>query len=212
MIIVDLILPVAGLFILVDIMRFFETKNETKFKNTVLDLNINQTYTLQEIKKIYIDIGDFGVNADDISEYSIKKIHKCLDQVQGNLLKTDTRYYDYFLTTGFFTNLFAKQKEYKNNKTELLNLLSNVLIELDNEKKFFGLNKREKEIFLDLHKNSNLTGSDLKSMLELKDIVVNRYQELMKRNEQSDRLSKNSIRLGLISLLITVISLYMSLT
>lgn len=188
MIIIDLLLPLLGLFILLDILRFIDIQNEIKFKNTILDLDINKKYTLQDIKRI----------------------QKYIDQVQGNLLRTDTSYYDYFLSVGFFTTLFSLKKEYRNNKIELSNLLVNVLHELDDEKKFFGLNKREKEIFLDLNKNSNLTDSDLKSILELKDIVVNRYQELMKRNEQSDRLSKISIRLGYISLLITVISLYIS--
>lgn len=210
MIVIELLLPLLGFFILLDILRFIDKQNEIKFKNAILDLDINQKYTLQDIKRIFTDINDLVVNVDDISEYNIKRIQKYIDQVQGNLLRTDTGYYDYFLSLGIFTILFSKKKVYRNNKTKLSNLLANVLNELDNEKKFFGLNKREKEIFLDLNKNSNLTDSDLKSILELKDIVVNRYQELIKRNEQSDSLSKISIRLGYISLLITAISLYIS--
>lgn len=91
-----------------------------------------------------------------------------------------------------------------------MNLISSILQELDEEKKFFGLNVREREIFRDLTKNKSLSESDTKSILELKDIVINRYQELIKKDEQSDRLSKISIRLGLISLLATVVGLYYS--
>lgn len=72
-------------------------------------------------------------------------------------------------------------------------MLSPILEELNEETKFFDLNIREREIFISLTKNTNLSESDSKSISELKDIVINRYQELIKRDEQSDRLSIKNI-------------------
>jgi len=210
MFIIDLTLPLVGLLVMLDVLRYLDKNDEVKFMNTILDLNVEKKYIFKDVKSIFAHACNLNVNIDDLSEYNIKRIQKLINNIEGNLLKSDTRYYDNSIIIGGLIKIFGRYKDYKNNKNELLNLLSNVLKELDEEKKFFGLNKREKEIFLDLNHNKNLSDSDIQSILELKDIIVNRYQELMKRNEQSDRLSKISIKLGYISLIITAIGFYMS--
>lgn len=207
---IELILPIIGLVIVVDVFRCIEKYSEIRFKNEILDLDVNNKYSLNDIKTIFLNICDFNSNIDELSEYNIKRIHRLLNQVKGNLLKKQTTYYNFSFIFGILIKLTKKQKKYDNDKNKLLNLISSILQELDEEKKFFGLNVREREIFRDLTKNKSLSESDTKSILELKDIVINRYQELIKKDEQSDRLSKISIRLGLISLLATVVGLYYS--
>jgi len=202
--IIELIGLFIPLFIVLDLAQGYFDFSETKFKNTILDLDVDKEYSLKKIKTIFSSINKLSVNIDDLSEYNIKRIQKLINHVQGSLSETDTKYFDHC----FICGVLSKQKSYQNNKDKLLCLLSNIIDELEEEKKFFGLNKREKEIFLDLSKN--VSESDLKSISELKDIVLNRYQELMTKDEKSERLSKISMRIGYISLFCTAISVYFS--
>jgi len=207
---IELIPPLIGVLIMFDILRYLDKQDEIKFKNEILDLDGNKEHSLNDIKSIFSDIFNFNVTIDELSEYNIKRIQRLLDNVKGNLTKRNTKYYHYSIIVGILIELLKKQKVYANDKDQLISSISKILKELEEEKKFFGLNARETEIFIDLTKNKNLSEADYKSILELKDIVINRYQELIKRDEQSDRLSKRSIRLGYISLLITAVSVYYS--
>jgi len=202
---IELILPIIVLLLL-DIFFYLDKQSGIKFKNEILDLNINEKYVLNDIKSIFLNTSDFNFNIDEFSEYNIKRIQKYIEQVKGNLLKNDTQYYTSSIILGILKKLLIKQKKYNNDKKQLLNILNNIIDDLNEEKKFLGLNAREIEIFTDLMKNKNLSEADSKSILELKDIILNRYQELIKRDEQSDRLSKHSMNLGYISLIIAVIS------
>jgi len=204
--IIDLLPQIIILSILFDISRYIGKSKEIKFKNEILDLNTNKKYALHDIKNIYSDIYDLH----ELNEYSINKIQKFINHIKGNLLKSDTKYYYYSILIGTFKRINGEEKKYTNDKDSLLPLLTIVSEELNEEKKFFGLNTREREIFISLVNNSELSESDSKSILELKDIITNRYQELIKKDEKSDRLSKRSIRLGYISLLITAVSVYYS--
>jgi hypothetical protein len=210
MYIIELIGLFIPLLIILDIAQGYFDYSEIKFKNAILDLDTDKEYSLKKIKTIFSNIHKLTVDIDDLSEFNIKRIQKLVNHVQGNLSESDTKYFSYCFICGILTKLLNKQKNYKNDKDKLLHLLTGITNELEEEKKFFGLNKREKEIFLDLKKNKNLSESDLKSISELKDIILNRYQELITKDEKSERLSKRSIYLGYISLLITAVSVYYS--
>jgi len=207
---IELIPPLIGLLIMFDIFRYLDKHEEIKFKNEILDLDGNKEYSLSDIKSIFSDVFNFNATIDELSEYNIKRIQRLLDNVKGNLTKRSTKYYHYSVIIGILIEVLKKQKIYDNDKDNLICTVSKILKELETEKKFFGLNARETEIFMDLTKNKNLSEADSKSILELKDIIINRYQELIKRDEQSDSLSKRSIRLGYISLVITAVSVYYS--
>ena len=195
---------------MLDFLRYIVKKDEINFKNEILDLDGKNEHSLNDIKSIFSDVFNFNATTDELSEHNIKRIQRYLENVKGNLTKRNTKYYNYSVIIEMFIKLFKKQKVYDNDKDKLIHSVSNILKELAEEKKFFGLNTRETEIFMDLTKNKNLSEADSKSILELKDIIINRYQDLIKRDEQSDRLSKVSIRLGYISLLVTAVSVFYS--
>lgn len=195
---------------MLDFLRYIDKKDEINFKNEILDLDGKNEHSLNDIKSIFSDVFNFNATTDELSEHNIKRIQRYLENVKGNLTKRNTKYYNYSVIIEMFIKLFKKQKVYDNDKDKLIHSVSNILKELAEEKKFFGLNTRETEIFMDLTKNKNLSEADSKSILELKDIIINRYQDLIKRDEQSDRLSKVSIRLGYISLLVTAVSVFYS--
>lgn len=185
------------------IIFIFDFREDVKFQNEILDLDTEKQYSLNEIKSIFLDT--YGKDLDGLNEYYIKHMAKLIEQIKGNLLKKETVYYTLPLT-GILTKIFKKQKVYKYDKSKLLNIVSSILDELKEEKKFFGLNTREREILISLSRNENLSEVDKRSILELKDIVTNRYQELLKKNEQSNVLSKRSMKVGYISLIITFIT------
>jgi hypothetical protein len=187
------------------IIFFFEVRKDIKFQNEILDLDVEKKYSLDEIKGIFLDTYKFKINIDELNEYNIKRITRLIEQVKGNLSKKETRYYEAPII-GTLLKIFNKQKTYQNDKKKLLALLSSILEELKEEKTFFGLNTREREILKSLSKNEQLSEVDKRNIFELKDIVTNRYQELLKKNEQSNELSKKSMRLGYISLIITFIT------
>lgn len=199
--------PLSILLISIYIIYYFDTRRDLKFQNEILDLDVEKKYSINDIKSIFLDTYQFRINIDELSEYNIKRLNRLIEQVQGNLSKKETKYYEPFLFNTIL-RLFKKQKTYNNDKEKLSSLLSTILNELSEEKKFFGLNTREREILKSLSKNVNLSEVDKRSISELKDIVTNRYQELLKRNEQSNKLSKISIYLGGIGLIIALIGFF----
>ncbi|MFW3380112.1 hypothetical protein [Aliarcobacter butzleri] len=196
--------PLSILLISIYIIYYFDTRRDLKFQNEILDLDVEKKYSINDIKSIFLDTYQFRINIDELSEYNIKRLNRLIEQVQGNLSKKETKYYEPFIFNTIL-KLFKKQKIFKNDKEKLLTLISTILDELAEEKKFFGLNTREREILINLSTNNQLSEVDKRSISELKDIVTNRYKELLNRNEQSDRLSKKSMRLGYISLFITFV-------
>ncbi|MCG3655978.1 hypothetical protein L5F23_04535 [Aliarcobacter butzleri] len=201
------LLLVFGPLLTILIIYYIDIRRDLKFQNEILDLDIEKQYSLNDIKSIFLDTYQFRMNIDELDEYNIKRIIRLIEQIQGNLLKKETKYYEPFLFNAIL-RLFKKQKTYNNDKEKLSSLLSTILNELSEEKKFFGLNTREREILKSLSKNVNLSEVDKRSISELKDIVTNRYQELLKRNEQSNKLSKISIYLGGIGLIIALIGFF----
>lgn len=201
------LLLVFGPLLTILIIYYIDIRRDLKFQNEILDLDIEKQYSLNDIKSIFLDTYQFRMNIDELDEYNIKRIIRLIEQIQGNLLKKETKYYEPFLFNTIL-RLFKKQKTYNNDKEKLSSLLSTILNELSEEKKFFGLNTREREILKSLSKNVNLSEVDKRSISELKDIVTNRYQELLKRNEQSNKLSKISIYLGGIGLIIALIGFF----
>lgn len=199
--------PLSILLISIYILYYFDTRRDLKFQNEILDLDVEKKYSINDIKSIFLDTYQFRINIDELSEYNIKRLNRLIEQVQGNLSKKETKYYEPFLFNTIL-RLLKKQKTYNNDKEKLSTLLSTILDELSEEKKFFGLNTREREILKSLSKNVNLSEVDKRSISELKDIVTNRYQELLKRNEQSNKLSKISIYLGGIGLIIALIGFF----
>ncbi len=199
--------PLSILLISIYIIYYFDTRRDLKFQNEILDLDVEKKYSINDIKSIFLDTYQFRINIDELSEYNIKRLNRLIEQVQGNLSKKETKYYEPFLFNTIL-RLLKKQKTYNNDKEKLSTLLSTILDELSEEKKFFGLNTREREILKSLSKNVNLSEVDKRSISELKDIVTNRYQELLKRNEQSNKLSKISIYLGGIGLIIALIGFF----
>ncbi|MCG3651950.1 hypothetical protein L5F32_06660 [Aliarcobacter butzleri] len=199
--------PLSIALILIYILYYFDTRRDLKFQNEILDLDVEKKYSINNIKSIFLDTYQFRINIDELNEYNIKRLNRLIEQVQGNLSKKETKYYEPFMFNTIL-KLFKKQKIYKNDKEKLLTSLSTILDELAEEKKFFGLNTREREILKSLSMNKNLSEVDKRSILELKDIVTNRYQELLKRNEQSNKLSKISIYLGIIGVIIAVVGFY----
>ncbi|MFW2578441.1 hypothetical protein [Aliarcobacter butzleri] len=181
-------------------LHYANTVKDVNFKNRILDLDTSKLYSLDNIKRIYSDTYMSTRNINEFGEASIKNICNLIEQVEGNLHNKETKYYDFIIF-----KIFKKKNIYNNDKNKLLTITSQILDELSEEKKFFGLNTREREILKDLSINANLSEADKKSIFELKDIVTNRYKELLNRNEQSDRLSKKSMRLGYISLFITFV-------
>ncbi|MFY4810794.1 hypothetical protein ACOTWH_09240 [Aliarcobacter butzleri] len=181
-------------------LHYANTVKDVNFKNRILDLDTSKLYSLDNIKRIYSDTYMSTRNINEFGEASIKNICNLIEQVEGNLHNKETKYYDFIIF-----KIFKKKNIYNNDKNKLLTITSQILAEIENEKKFFGLNIREREILKDLSINANLSEADKKSIFELKDIVTNRYKELLNRNEQSDRLSKKSMRLGYISLFITFV-------
>ena len=97
---IELILPIIGLMIVVDVFRCIEKYSEIRFKNEILDLDVNNKYSLNDIKTIFLNICDFNSNIDELSEYNIKRIHRLLNQVKGNLLKKETTYYNFSFIFG----------------------------------------------------------------------------------------------------------------
>lgn len=178
---------------------------DIKFRNEILDLDTERQYSLNEIKNLFRDIYKYKKSLHEFNEYHIKHIIKLLEEVKGELVKKETKYYTLPMAETL-SKIFSKQKVYKNNKSKLLVILSSILDELKEEKNFFGLNTREREILISLSRNENLSEVDKRSILELKDIVTNRYQELIKNNEQSNILSKRSMKVGYVSLIITFIT------
>lgn len=201
------LLLVFGPLLTILIMYYIDRRKDKKFQNEILDLDVEKKYSINDIKSIFLDTYQFSMNIDELSEYNIKRLNRLIEQVQGNLSKKETKYYEPFLFNTIL-RLLKKQKTYNNDKEKLSTLLSTILDELSEEKKFFGLNTREREILKSLSKNVNLSEVDKRSISELKDIVTNRYQELLKRNEQSNKLSKISIYLGGIGLIIALIGFF----
>lgn len=191
-------IPLIGVIIIYS-LHYANTVKDVNFKNRILDLDTSRLYSLDDIKRIYSNTYMSTRNINEFGEASIKNICNLIEQVEGNLHNKETKYYDFIIF-----KIFKKKNIYNNDKNKLLTITSQILVEIENEKKFFGLNTREREILKDLSINTNLSEADKKSIFELKDIVTNRYKELLNRNEQSDRLSKKSMKLGYISIGITL--------
>ncbi|WP_066222617.1 hypothetical protein [Aliarcobacter cryaerophilus] len=199
---VNMVIPISIFFvIIIDFFFFIEESNGVKFKNAILDLDTNKLYSLKDIENIFMNAN----NRSSIDDYSFISIEKYIKQVKGNLLDKNTKYYTYTFCISYIINIFRRRK-YINNKESLVIILSSILQELENEKKFFGLNSKEKELAKELSLSNNLSDVDRKNINELKDIVTIRYKELLDRNEQSDRISKKAMRLGYISIGLTVIA------
>ncbi len=205
--ILPLLETISIALVFIYILYLLDTRKDLKFQNEILDLDVEKEYSLNDIKSIFVDTYKFKINIDELSEYNIKRIIRLIEQVKGNLSKKETNYYEPFIFDSIL-KLLKKLRKYNGDKDKLLKLLSKILDELAEEKKFFGLNTREREILIDLHKNERLSDVDKKSISELKDIVTNRYQELLKRNEQSNKLSKVSIYLGVLGLVIALLGFF----
>lgn len=205
--ILPLLETISIALVFIYILYLIDTTKDLKFQNEILDLDVEKEHSLNDIKSIFVDTYKFKINIDELSEYNIKRIIRLIEQVKGNLSKKETNYYEPFILNDIL-KLLKKLRKYNGDKDKLLKLLSKILDELAEEKKFFGLNTREREILIDLNKNERLSDVDKKSISELKDIVTNRYQELLKRNEQSNKLSKVSIYLGVLGLVIALIGFF----
>lgn len=197
------ILPILILLIIIhDFFYFIEVSHNVKFKNLILDLDTEKSYSLNDIESIYMNTN----NRSFINEYNLISIEQYIKQIKGNLIVKNTKYYTYTFCISYIINIF-RQRKYNNNKENLIKILSSILEEIANEKKFFGLNTREKEIFRDLITNTNLNDSNKAKLDELKIIVTDRYQELLKKNEESNKLSTKSMRVGYISLTVAFLGL-----
>lgn len=205
--ILPLLETISIALVFIYILYLIDTTKDLKFQNEILDLDVEKEHSLNDIKSIFVDTYKFKINIDELSEYNIKRIIRLIEQVKGNLSKKETNYYEPFILNDIL-KLLKKLRKYNGDKDKLLKLLSKILDELAEEKKFFGLNTREREILIGLRKNERLSDVDQKSISELKDIVTNRYQELLKRNEQSNKLSKVSIYLGVLGLVIALIGFF----
>lgn len=190
-------LIIAG--IIIYWLYYSSTVKDVNFKNKILDLDTNKEYSLDDIKRIYSNTYMSTRNINEFGETSIKNICTLIEQVNGNLHNKETKYYDFIVL-----RIFRRKNKYDNDKNKVLAITSKILDEIENEKKFFGLNIREREILKDLSKNNNLSEADKRSISDLKDIVTNRYKELLNRNEQSDKISKKAMNLGYISIGITL--------
>lgn len=204
------------LLFLTDVMNALIMKEYVSFQNTIMNLNVeNVSYSLKDIKNIYCDTLKLNVNSDELSEFHIKKIHRLLSNVDANLLKDKATYYYALETNKIFIMLvsfFFKKKSLqcyhndKSKKTILKTIIQNILNELDEEKKFFGLHTREKYLFSKLMNNENINNENKEHIFELKNIVLSRYQELVKKEDTSEKLSKRSLKVGYIGLFLGLIS------
>lgn len=197
--VIEIIPLVIILLILVDLMNLMSNYYSVKFMNSILDLQSNKKYRLDEIKGLYINDLNLNITIGEMSDYSIRKISTLLTKVKSNLLLNDTKTF----SSSFFTKiLFEKTLDLtREQKEDFINILLEIEKEIERESKLFGLNKREKDIFSKL-----LTYDNVKNdIYELKDILVSRYKELIEKEELNKRYTKYSIRVGIISFIYAVL-------
>ncbi|OCL99549.1 hypothetical protein AAX29_00590 [Aliarcobacter thereius] len=192
------------LYIFIDLMNYLTTKSNIKFKNRILDLEMDRNHCLDDIKNIFMTT----FNAvGTITELDVNRIERLIKKVKGNLQLRNT---EYFIHNTFFIKvyrIFFKNKEYKNDREKLSEILSSILKEIEKEKVFFGLDHREKKIFQDLIESSNIQESDLSRLDELRTTMTDRYKKLLSEYERSNKNAESSKRYALISIIITLVSL-----
>ncbi|OCL85718.1 hypothetical protein AAX26_01785 [Aliarcobacter thereius] len=191
------------LTLLLDFINYAYIKFDIKFKNAILDLETNRTYSLDYIKSIFLFTHP---NIRILNDHNLNNIEKLIIQIQGNLLASNSTYFTANTIMNKIFRLFRKNKIYENDKYKLLEIISSILVEIDKEKQFFGLNTREKKIFQDLTSSTSLDKSDLAKLEELKIIITDRYQELLDEYEKSNKQSKISKIFAIIGLVSTLIS------
>lgn len=196
------------LFILLNFMSLINNYTDTKFMNNVLSLDIKyDKYSLEYFKNLYLLSLNINLSYDDLSENHIKKIDRLLSKVKGSLLLENTTFFSSTFIGEMF-NKFIIRKNYEKDidyKSRLKKIIKDVQNELKKEKELFGLNRREKEIFSSLLNENSLDENSKKDIYELKEIFVNRYEELILKEEKSDKNTKWSKKLTIISLLYAIL-------
>lgn len=200
---ISLSLGLLAAILCLEYFYYLEMRDTVKFKNAILNLDVNKSYSLQDIEKIYMYI--FRVRT--INEYNLNNMDKFIKQVIGNLLLKETNYELYYLSQNILKILKIKQKTYTNDKEKLLDILKSVLLEIDKEKQFFGLDSREKKIFQDLITSNYLKENDIGKLEELKIIITDRYQKLLDEYEKSNKNAKSAKKYARIGIVVTLISL-----
>lgn len=204
----EMLLMLVVLFILLNFMSLMNNYTDTKFMNNVLSLDIKyDKYSLEYFKNLYSLSLNINLSYDDLSENHIKKIDRLLSKVKGSLLLENTTFFSSTFIGEIF-NKFIIKKNYEKDidfKSRLRKIIEDVQNELKKEKELFGLNRREKEIFSSLLNENSLDKNSKKDIYELKEIFVNRYEELILKEEKSDKNTKWSKKLTIISLLYAIL-------
>lgn len=202
---IDILIIYIFLIVLaLDFINYASIRFDIKFKNAILDLDTNKDYSLNDIKDIFLFTHK---NITILNEHNFIHIDKLIHKVKGNLLTKNTEYFISNTSINIIFRLIFRNKKHENDKDKLLKILSSVLIEIDKEKQFFGLNTREKKIFQDLISSTSLNKSDLAKLEELKIIITDRYQELLNEYEKSNKSAKSSKKYAIIGILFSLISL-----
>lgn len=201
-----------SIFVILDILNYMMTNESARFRNELLDLDTDKTYSLDDIKRLYIDIYKYFVTENDLSETSIDNVQKHITLVRGHLLKKVPHYYSGSLIMDIILRRVFSIKYDCKNKDKLEVILSNITEEIENEKEFFGLAAREKDVFKSLRCSKSLSDGDKKNIDELKETVAGRYQELLKNTEKEKEARKKSnmltIVFGIVGTYLSYLSLY----